>query len=103
MSDQVDLTKDSAMRCPRCGDALRCMDSRPGPHNSIRRRRACVARACAYRFTTYEVAAEHAPLSPSTIAGMLAELKAAHAEMGEKIIAIEGANAAAALIKSLEQ
>ncbi len=40
------------MICPRCDGKTQVTDSRGAPHNTIRRRRECVA--CGHRFTTYE-------------------------------------------------
>lgn len=41
------------MRCPKCGcGESKVIDSRPSDHDSIRRRRECVA--CGFRYTTYE-------------------------------------------------
>ena len=45
------------MKCPRCGDESKVIDSRSGGSkfgfDSVRRRRECLA--CELRFTTYEV------------------------------------------------
>lgn len=43
------------MTCPKCGsDKTAVFDSRPSG-GSTRRRRRCLRRKCAQRFTTYEV------------------------------------------------
>ncbi len=55
-AEQIQL--ESPMRCPLCGSAVRCMDSRGGPNNSIRRRRLCMGADCRHRFTTYEIELE---------------------------------------------
>jgi transcriptional regulator NrdR family protein len=100
--DRGEGDRDTALKCPKCGAGVRCFDSRPGPNNTIRRRRGCVERACAYRFTTYEVAAEQMPLSPKATGFLLQQLIEAHARMGERLQEIVEANKAAALLKSLE-
>lgn len=59
-ADQIQL--ESPMRCPRCSSAVKCMDSRGGPNNTIRRRRMCISTHCAHRFTTYEIEMNMSPI-----------------------------------------
>lgn len=42
------------MQCPKCKDATRVTETRPGDQ-VIRRRRACVGQACGFRFWTVEL------------------------------------------------
>lgn len=66
-AEQIQL--ESPMRCPRCSSAVKCMDSRGGPNNTIRRRRICVSTHCSHRFTTYEIEIGMTPIvSPEALA-----------------------------------
>jgi hypothetical protein len=76
----------SAMACPKCGGSLRCCDSRPGPSNTIRRRRACNNTACGNRFTTYELAIDSAPtISPAAMLGLIEQLERNIQDLGGRL------------------
>jgi transcriptional regulator NrdR family protein len=90
------------MTCPKCGGEVNVMDSRPGPANTIRRRRLCEAPGCRHRFTTYEVHLEAAPLTPAATAFLIDQLTKAHEETGRRLALLSEAVQAAALITQLD-
>ena len=46
------------MLCPECGKDSMVIDSRATPNGSVRRRRRCLDKKCAIRWTTYETSKE---------------------------------------------
>jgi hypothetical protein len=106
MSQAIDKgrvsSRGSAFKCPQCQGVVRCFDSRPGPNNSIRRRRVCLSRDCGYRFTTYEAVIEDLPLSPVAMQFLLVQITEAHEELGRRLAHLVDANKASVLLTSID-
>jgi len=48
-----------SLQCPKCQGPSKIIDSRPNADNSgTRRRRECIRKKCAYRWSTFEMSAE---------------------------------------------
>lgn len=77
------------------------MDSRGGPNNSVRRRRACCNSQCLHRMTTYELVVDNAPMvDVEQLAKKITET------LGEAITLIEQAGgivAAAATLSKIDR
>lgn len=63
--------KRRSIRCLKCGTPTGVIDSRTGKGNHCRRRRVCLNKSCAYRFTTYE-----SPRKPKYTKGLRNKAKA---------------------------
>lgn len=81
--------------CPRCGSPSRVLEARPLRRGHARRRRACDAAPCGYRFTTREAWIDDPDaVRESAIQAAIEAAKAAQ-EQAEKVIAVLRADGAA--------
>jgi transcriptional regulator NrdR family protein len=57
------------MRCPKCDEKTRVIESLPtGPRGEVRRRRVCTDDTCGERFSTLEILIRgHTPINPLEI------------------------------------
>lgn len=61
------------MKCPECNGETGVKDSRPGPENSIRRRRKCFE--CEHRFTSFELSKEQIQMIRAPLKMHVGELR----------------------------
>lgn len=94
-------SREFNMACPKCAGLMRVRDSRPGPGNTIRRRRHCIAPACGVTVTTYEMIAELLPVSLTTLGGMLERVETSIAGAQLTLDSVKKAVAAGKVIEDL--
>jgi hypothetical protein len=91
----------STMTCPKCQGSTRCVDSRGGPRNSIRRRRRCMT--CEHRFSTYETRLEETPLPPSAVLFLIGEVELAANETLARLARLRQGLEASQLVDELKK
>jgi hypothetical protein len=84
--------REFSMSCPKCDADVSVVDSRPGPANTIRRRRLCSSSSCRFRFTTHELVIDGSPaVSPAALLVLIEQLERALHLLTDRVAVLKGA------------